>query len=93
MAGRPGLLGLDSGEDRILLGTMSTPDHVEAMQRCKGVLCSEGGPACHAAIIARGMRVPTILNLGSDFGSLIVDRELLSVTANFTTGEVILTYK
>jgi pyruvate,water dikinase len=40
---------------------MTTPDIVPFLNRVKGIITDEGGLTCHAAIIAREMKIPCLV--------------------------------
>ncbi len=45
----------------ILVTTMTTPEFVPAMKKAVAIVTNEGGVLCHAAIIARELKVPCII--------------------------------
>lgn len=45
----------DKGENVILVRTETSPEDIEGMVACKGILTSRGGMTSHAAVVARGM--------------------------------------
>lgn len=49
----------------ILVTKMTTPDMVPAMKRAAAVVTDEGGPNCHAAIVARELRIPCVVGTGN----------------------------
>ena len=54
---------VDPGD--ILVASMTTPDHITAMEKADAFVTDEGGIACHAAIIAREFRKPCIVGTGN----------------------------
>ncbi|MDD4893950.1 MAG: phosphoenolpyruvate synthase [Candidatus Omnitrophica bacterium] len=49
----------------IIVTKMTTPDMVPAMKRAAAVITDEGGPNCHAAIVARELRIPCVVGTGN----------------------------
>lgn len=45
----------ERGEDVILVRTETSPEDIEGMVACKGILTARGGMTSHAAVVARGM--------------------------------------
>ena len=45
----------------ILVTSMTTPKFTEIMQKAGGIITDEGGFTCHAAIVARELRVPCLV--------------------------------
>lgn len=45
----------------ILVCPMTTPDYVPSMKRAKAIITDEGGITCHAAIIARELKIPCVV--------------------------------
>lgn len=50
---------LQAGE--ILITSMTTPDFIPVMKRASAIVTDEGGLSCHAAIVARELRVPCVV--------------------------------
>ena len=50
----------------ILVTTMTTPEHLDAMYRSGGCITSTGGITCHAAIIMREMGKPAVIAAGTE---------------------------
>lgn len=48
-------------EGEILVTTMTTPDFTPVMAKAKAFVTDEGGITCHAAIVAREMKIPCIV--------------------------------
>lgn len=40
---------------------MTTPDYFPAMKKASGIVTDEGGITCHAAIVARELKIPCII--------------------------------
>jgi pyruvate,water dikinase len=65
----------------IMVTTMTTPDMVPAMKRSGGIITDEGGPTCHAAIVARELKVPCVV--GTRLASkLLKDGQVITIDAN-----------
>ncbi|MBL7070515.1 MAG: phosphoenolpyruvate synthase [Candidatus Omnitrophica bacterium] len=45
----------------VLVTTMTKPDMVPVMKRAAAIVTDEGGPTCHAAIVARELKIPAIV--------------------------------
>lgn len=45
----------------IVVTSMTSPDFMQAVRRCAGIVTNEGGITCHAAIIARELNIPCII--------------------------------
>ncbi|MFA5987895.1 MAG: PEP-utilizing enzyme, partial [Candidatus Paceibacterota bacterium] len=45
----------------ILVANMTTPDYILAMNKAAAIVTSEGGLTCHAAIVARELKIPCII--------------------------------
>lgn len=63
-------------DGEILVTTMTTPEFVPAMKKARAIVTNEGGVLCHAAIVARELKVPCIIGTGQ-------------VTKVFVTGDMI----
>ena len=50
---------LKQGE--VLVTSMTTPDHVMAMEKSAAIVTDEGGMLCHAAIVSREMEIPCVI--------------------------------
>ena len=65
----------------ILVTPMTRPDYVPYMRRAGAIVTDEGGLICHAAIVARELKVPCIV--GTKFAtSMIKTGDLVEVDAN-----------
>ncbi|MFH0906872.1 MAG: PEP-utilizing enzyme [bacterium] len=65
----------------ILVSPMTTPDYLMAMTKASGFITDEGGITCHAAIVAREINKPCIINtkIATQF---LKDGDLIDVNAN-----------
>jgi len=45
----------------VMVTKMTKPDMVPAMKRASAIITDEGGPTCHAAIVARELRIPCLV--------------------------------
>ncbi len=72
----------------VLAAPMTMPYHVPAMARAGAILTDEGGILSHAAIVARELRVPCVVGLGTATTSFpsgtLVDVQALSSTGLVT---------
>lgn len=65
----------------ILVAHMTRPEHLPAVRKARAIVTDEGGLTCHAAIVARELKVPCIV--GTQFATQILkDGELVKVDAN-----------
>ena len=70
----------------VLVATMTNPDWVPTMRRAAALVTDGGGMTCHAAIVARELRVPSVV--GTRRATQVLrDGEL--VTVDGTTGQVL----
>jgi len=68
-------------EGEILISPMTTPDFVPAMLKAAAIVTDEGGILCHAAIVAREFKKPTVV--GTQFATQIFnDGDFIEVDAN-----------
>ena len=65
----------------ILICQMTLPDYVPAMKRAGAIVTDEGGITCHAAIIARELKIPCIVGTQIATSSL-KDGDLVEVDAD-----------
>jgi len=56
-------------EGEVLLSPMTTPDFVPAMKRAAAIVTDEGGIVCHAAILARELKIPCVI--GTKFATKV----------------------
>lgn len=65
----------------ILVSSMTIPDFLPAMKKAVAIVTNEGGILCHAAILARELKVPCIT--GTQFATHILrDGDYVEVDAN-----------
>lgn len=74
---------LQDGE--ILVAPMTNPDWVPTIRRAAALVTDGGGMTCHAAIVARELRVPCVVGTGKA-ASALADGQL--VTVDGTAGEL-----
>jgi len=65
------------GEDVVLVRKMTSPSDVHGMKAANGILTSQGGKTCHAAIVARELEKPAVV--GCDALDIDYDAETVSV--------------
>jgi phosphohistidine swiveling domain-containing protein len=64
----------------ILVSASTSPDMLPAMGKAAAIITDSGGITCHAAIVARELRIPTLI--GTKFASKILkDNDLVEVDA------------
>lgn len=71
---------------RILVASMTRPDFVPLLRRAAAIITDEGGLTCHAAIVARELKLPCIIgtkNATAEF------RTGQRVTMDLETGKII----
>jgi len=71
----------------ILVTTMTTPDFMQAIERCSGIVTDEGGILCHAAIISRELAIPCVIGTGNATNTL-ADKMLVDLDATGVEGTV-----
>lgn len=76
------------GEKVLLVCPETTPSEVFAMQVAAGILTSRGGPASHAATVARGLGRPCVVG-ASDLRIDTQNRKLLLRDRTFTSTDVL----
>lgn len=52
---------IDFQQGEILVSPMTTPDFVPAMKKAAAIITDEGGVVCHAAILARELKIPCVI--------------------------------
>ncbi|NUT49096.1 MAG: phosphoenolpyruvate synthase, partial [Saccharothrix sp.] len=72
-------------DGEVLVAEMTNPDWVPTMRRASAVVTDGGGITCHAAIVARELRVPCVVGTGSAT-SVLKDGQ--QVTVDGSAGEV-----
>lgn len=45
----------------VLVTSMTSPDFMQAIRKCVGIVTNEGGITCHAAVLAREFNIPCII--------------------------------
>lgn len=45
----------------ILVTAMTSPDFMQAIRKCVGIVTNDGGITCHAAVIARELNIPCVI--------------------------------
>ncbi len=55
----------DFQDGDVLVCKMTTPEYVPLMKRAAAIITDEGGILSHAAIIAREMKIPTVIGTKS----------------------------
>ena len=68
-------------QGEILITGMTTPDFVPMMKKAAAIITDEGGITCHAAIVARELKIPCIIGTFSAT-KVFKDGELIEVDAN-----------
>lgn len=51
----------DDVKGKIIYCRMTDAEHMKLLKDCLGVICTEGGPSSHAAIVCRMMNKPCIV--------------------------------
>lgn len=65
----------------ILVAVMTRPDYVVGMKRSAAIVTNEGGITCHAAIVARELRIPCVI--ATKFATKVLkDGDLVEVDAD-----------
>ncbi|HAW31016.1 MAG TPA: hypothetical protein DCY03_23395 [Planctomycetaceae bacterium] len=54
-------LGLTLSPDEVLVSIQSNPALMPLLQQCGAIVTDDGGIACHAAILARELKKPTLI--------------------------------
>ncbi|HEX7307668.1 phosphoenolpyruvate synthase [Lentzea sp.] len=72
-------------DGEVLVAEMTNPDWVPTMRRASAVVTDGGGITCHAAIVARELRVPCVVGTGAATSVL---KEGQLVTVDGSAGEV-----
>jgi phosphoenolpyruvate-protein kinase (PTS system EI component) len=55
----------------IVVAHDATPDVILVMERAAGLIFETGGPACHAAILAREHGVPCVVGVHGALGQIV----------------------
>ena len=69
----------------IMVTTMTKPDMVPAMKRAGAIVTDEGGPTCHAAIVARELKIPCIV--GTSKATKVLSKAMV-ITVDANRGKV-----
>ncbi|WP_181773207.1 phosphoenolpyruvate synthase [Amycolatopsis pittospori] len=72
-------------DGEVLVAPMTNPDWVPAIRRASALVTDGGGMTCHAAVVARELRVPCVVGTG-DATRVLAGRG--QVTVDGTAGEV-----
>lgn len=72
----------------IIVTTMTKPDMVPAMKRAGAIITDEGGPTCHAAIVARELGIPCVVGTGRTGKATTILKEGQVVTVEANLGKV-----
>jgi pyruvate, water dikinase len=65
----------------IMVTKMTTPDMVPVMKRAGGFITNEGGPTCHAAIVARELKKSAVVGT-KDATARLQDGQVVTLDAN-----------
>lgn len=60
----PDVVGQTFEQGEVLVSIQSSPALMPFLERCGAIVTDDGGIACHAAIIARELRKPTLIGTG-----------------------------
>lgn len=71
--------------DDILVTFMTTPKFTPIMKKAKGIITDEGGVTCHAAIVARELKIPCVVAVKTATKIL---KDGMLVKLNGDTGEI-----
>ncbi|MFH1750645.1 MAG: PEP-utilizing enzyme [Candidatus Micrarchaeota archaeon] len=69
----------------VLVSPMTVPDFLPAMKKAAAIVTDEGGITCHAAIVARELKVPCVIGTGNAT-KILKDGDLVEVNSH--TGKV-----
>ncbi|MHB8830951.1 MAG: PEP-utilizing enzyme, partial [Patescibacteria group bacterium] len=71
-------------KDDVLVAAMTRPEYVPIMKLASAIITDEGGITCHAAIVARELRIPCII--GTQVATkMLKDGDKVEVNANHGT--------
>jgi phosphohistidine swiveling domain-containing protein len=68
-------------DGNILVSVATTPDLLPAMKRSRAIITDEGGITCHAAIVARELKIPCIVGV-KNATKILSDGDEVLVDAN-----------
>tara|TARA_Y100000310_G_scaffold345680_1_gene468196 strand:- start:7049 stop:8518 length:1470 start_codon:yes stop_codon:yes gene_type:complete len=71
--------GFEEGD--VLVSASTSPDIISAMSKAAAIVTDSGGITCHAAIVSRELKVPTIIGTGSA-SKILKNNEIVEVDAN-----------
>ncbi|MEM3407909.1 MAG: pyruvate, phosphate dikinase [Candidatus Micrarchaeia archaeon] len=75
-------------EKVILVAVETTPDDIHGMIASQGILTSRGGMTCHAAVVARGLGLPSVV--GCEAAKVDIDKKILTINGKvFKEGDLI----
>ena len=72
----------------ILVTSMTTPKFTSVMKKAGGIITDEGGVTCHAAIVARELKVPCIVGT-KNATTLIKDGDIVELNADGGIAKII----
>ncbi len=74
--------------DEILVAPTTLPDFLPAMKKAAAIISDEGGAICHAAIVARELKIPCIV--GAKIATKVLsDGDIVEVNANHAVVTII----
>lgn len=65
----------------VLVASMTVPKFLSVMKKASAMITDEGGLLCHAAIVARELKIPTVIGT-KRATSILTDGDLVEVDAN-----------
>lgn len=68
----------------ILVTSMTRPEYLPAMKKSLAIVTDEGGITCHAAIVARELRIPAVIGT-KNATEILKNGDLVEVKANHNT--------
>lgn len=68
-------------EGDILVSTQTNPDMAAGLRKCVGLITDHGGITCHAAIVARELKIPCVVGT-KNATKILRDGDLVEVDAN-----------
>lgn len=75
-------------EKVMLVAVETTPDDIHGMIASQGILTSRGGMTCHAAVVARGLGLPSVV--GCEAAKVDLDKKTLTINGKlFKEGDLI----
>ncbi|MCX8202550.1 MAG: pyruvate, phosphate dikinase [Candidatus Micrarchaeota archaeon] len=79
---------LGKKEKVMLVAVETTPDDIHGMIASQGILTSRGGMTCHAAVVARGLGLPSVV--GCEAAKVDLDKKTLTINGKvFKEGDII----